>query len=212
MLVLFESHAYGMSEDVKRILRSCAPSVDMQTMASIINAESSGYVYAVADAGLVSMPWSIRKYLVKTHYPESLNAAVTLAKDLIAQGHTVSLGPGQLNDRNLAQFRMSISDAFDVCKNLQASSQLLTQYYLEAVKKFGAGQLALIAALSKYNSGSYTRGLNDGYVKIVFSKAQKDLEFKYVPPKKRLWTKVASANERRFVMGVRPYKLEEASE
>ena len=57
-------------------------------MASIIKVESSGHIYALADAGPVNLPWSVRKSMVKSHFLSTKEEAVTLAKSLLAKGHT----------------------------------------------------------------------------------------------------------------------------
>jgi type IV secretion system protein VirB1 len=109
--------------------------------------------------------------MVRSFYPSNSEDAVKLAKRLIADGHTVSLGLTQLNDRNLATFGISIEDAFDPCTNIKHGTQLFAQYYRDALQKFKNIPQALEAALSKYNSGDYYRGKNDGYVDLIYKNA-----------------------------------------
>lgn len=215
LVMLLAKSSFALDMEVKRILRTCAPSVHEQTMASIINTESGGYVYAVADAGPVKLPWRIRKSLVRSFFPSNREEAVQLAESLIAAGHTVSLGPAQLNDRNLSKYGMTVNDAFDLCKNLSATSQLLAEYYSQAALEYGPGKTALIAAISAFNSGSFTRGLNEGYVRSVFQQSNNELTFKYSskPASKTSkfsskfpkYKKIVKVNQ--FSITVKPYKV-----
>lgn len=171
-----ESVAVGL--DVDELLRRCAPSVHPETMRAVLNTESRGNVLAVADAGPVALPWSQRKAMVRSHYPADKATAVRLAKDLIAQGHTVSLGLAQINDRNLARLGVPIESIFEPCANMSAGDKILSAFYAKAVKSYGPGSRALRAALSGYNSGDFVRGEQDGYVDLVFKQAGRPLVLK----------------------------------
>jgi type IV secretion system protein VirB1 len=144
-------------------------------MAAVVSAESRGHQFAIADAGPVNLPWSRRKTLVRSLYPGSREEAVATAKDLIARGHTVSLGVAQINDRNLPRLGLSIEDVFEPCANIAAGGAILTDFYRRAVQKFGEGDRALRAALSAYNSGDWLRGARDGYVERVFRQVGRPL-------------------------------------
>ena len=149
------------------MLTRCAPSVHPETMAAVVSAESSGHKYAIADAGPRHLPWSQRKSMVRSFYFGSVGDAVGKANSLIAAGHTVSLGPAQINDRNLARLGLTVESVFDPCTNIAAGGRILTEFYERAAKEFGPGPRALRAALSAYNSGDWLRGERDGYVDRV---------------------------------------------
>lgn len=168
----------GVSPELSAMLAQCAPSVHPETMAAIVSAESRGHRYAIADAGPRNLPWAKRKKLVRSFYESSLDSAVARVNGLLAQGHTVSMGPAQVNDRNLPALGMTVRDAFDSCKNVAAGGRILTVFYVEAAKQYGPGSRALRAALSAYNSGSFVRGEKDGYVDLVFKQRGKPLELK----------------------------------
>lgn len=123
----------------------------------------------------MKLPWAQRKALVRSLYPGSLQEAVTTAQTLIANGHTVSLGVAQVNDRNLAQMGVSIQDVFDPCVNIAVGGKILTDFYKKAVGKFGNGPAAMSAALSAYNSGDWVRGARDGYVNLIYKQVGKPL-------------------------------------
>lgn len=165
----------GVSPELSALLARCAPTVHPETMAAVVSAESRGHQFALADAGPKHLPWSKRKTLVRSFYFGSVGEAAGKANELIAAGHTVSLGPAQINDRNLARLGLSVASVFEPCTNLAAGGQILTEFYKKAEREFGPGAKALRAALSAYNSGSWLRGEKDGYVSRVVQQVGRPL-------------------------------------
>jgi type IV secretion system protein VirB1 len=100
-------------------------------------------------------------------HPSSPRAAAVLAARLIGEGRSVDLGLGQINSRNLGLLRLSVADAFDPCRNLAASAQVLQAGYLHAAPAPGGEQAALRTAFSFYNTGDAARGFKNGYVARV---------------------------------------------
>lgn len=174
--VLADVFVPGVSSELNTLITRCAPTVHPETMAALVSAESRGHLYAIADAGPVRMPWAQRKFLVKSFYEGNLDDAVSRANELIANGHTVSLGLSQVNDRNLARLGLTVRSVFDPCTNLAAGGRIITDFYVKAVKQFGPGQRALRAAISGYNSGDWVRGERDGYVNLVFKQRGRSLK------------------------------------
>ncbi|MEM8519045.1 lytic transglycosylase domain-containing protein [Janthinobacterium sp. CAN_S7] len=175
----------GVDPEFAALIARCAPTVNPETMAAVVSAESRGHQFAIADAGPVGMPWAQRKHLVRSYYMGSADAATAKAMALIAAGHTVSLGFAQVNDRNLARMGLSVRAMFEPCTNLAAGGKILTEFYTRAVKKFGPGSQALRAALSAYNSGDWVRGEKDGYVGLIYKQIGRPLAMKtaaVVPP------------------------------
>ena len=170
-----ESSVPGVDGAFAKLIARCAPTVHPETMAAVISAESRGHQYAIADAGPVKLPWAQRKHLVRSYYMGSLDSAVAKATNLIAAGHTVSLGLAQVNDRNLANLGLSVRAVFDPCTNVAAGGQILTRFYQKAIQKFGPGSRALRASISAYNSGDWMRGENEGYVGLVFKQVGRPL-------------------------------------
>jgi type IV secretion system protein VirB1 len=165
----------GVDGVLSELIARCAPTVHPQTMAAVISAESRGQQFAIADAGPVKLPWSQRKSMVRSFYMSSLDAAVAKATELISNGHTVSLGLAQVNDRNLRKYGLDVRSVFDPCTNVAVGGRILTDFYIGASRKFGANQKALHAAISAYNSGDWTRGANDGYVSRVYNQLGRPL-------------------------------------
>src|SRR5690606_28739596 len=91
-----------------------------------------------------------------------------LARQYIAAGYTVDMGLMQVNSANLPKLGYSVEDMFDTCKNLRAGSTVLTNFYTLARARYPDEQSALRAALSAYNTGSFTRGFSNGYVARYF--------------------------------------------
>jgi type IV secretion system protein VirB1 len=52
----------------------------------------------------------------------------------------------------------------DPCENLAAGALVLTDFFLSAAPRYRKPQAALQAALSAYNTGSFRRGFENGYV------------------------------------------------
>lgn len=166
----------ALAEDADALLRRCAPNVDVVTARAIMANESSGNVFAIADAGPKGLPWSIRKNMVRSFFPATLGEAVATARTLINQGHTVSLGPMQINDRNLGRYGLSLESVFDTCTNVATGEKILTDCYSRAVRQFGKTERALHGALSCYESGNMNDGLRDGYVRAVLAKVGKPVQ------------------------------------
>lgn len=139
------------------LAQACAPQVAPQTLLSVVRAES-GF-----DPLVVAVNGPAREVL----HPASPQAATATASRLIAQGRSVDLGLGQINNRNLAPLGLTVAAAFDPCRNLAASAEVLRAGYARAAPAPGDEQAALRTALSLYNTGDPSRGLRNGYVARV---------------------------------------------
>jgi type IV secretion system protein VirB1 len=143
---------------IAEVLLACALNVHPATLARIIGVESGGNPYA----------------LHINHYdgPQRRNIdnaqdAAMLAKFYIAAGFNVDIGEMQVNSRNLPALGYTVEDALDPCKNIAAGDIILSAFYTDAVRQYGEGQRALQAAISAYNTGSFWKGVENGYVARV---------------------------------------------
>ena len=159
------------------LAQECAPGVAHQTLAAIVKTESAFKPLAIGINGRAKLP----------RHPDTKEKAVATAKWLIANGYNIDLGLGQVNSANLRKTGLTIEDAFDPCRNLAASASILRWNYEAAKRQISNDQQALNAALSMYNTGSFTRGFNNGYVRRVQASAGQ-----VVPP---IRVGVAAANE-----------------
>lgn len=167
--------------DMDSLLKTCSPNVHPKTMGSIVANESEGNPYAIFDNGLASLPRD--KRVMRTFRPQTEQEAVAIANNLIAAGHIVDLGLGQVNNNNLKWLGFSAADMFDPCHNLKASESVLLGFYEKAEKVYGPGQQALLAAISGYNTGSLTAGFRNGYVKKVVAASHRPIPtLKVAPP------------------------------
>lgn len=73
---------------------------------------------------------------------------IEAARRRIAAGHSVDLGPWQVNSRNLPLLRLGVAEAFEPCPAATAAARLIELY-------------------SRYNTGSPKRGIANGYAAAV---------------------------------------------
>ncbi|MGQ3141207.1 type IV secretion system protein VirB1 [Rhizobium oryzihabitans] len=106
------------------LAQTCAPFVASETLAGVVSLESR------------FAPFNIRinsGRLLKTQ-PASKAEAIEIATSLTAEHQDIQLGLGGIGADELQKLKLSISDAFDPCLNLQATATLLDGYYRLAVK------------------------------------------------------------------------------
>ncbi|MCD1265378.1 type IV secretion system protein VirB1 [Shinella sumterensis] len=106
------------------LAQTCAPFVASETLAGVVSLESR------------FAPFNIRINSgrpLKTQ-PASKAEAIEIAAALVAEHHDIQLGLGGIGIEELQKLKLSISDAFDPCLNLQATATLLDGYYRLAVK------------------------------------------------------------------------------
>ena len=89
--------------------------------------------------------------------------AIATAKTYVARGHSVDMGLGQINSKNMRWLGLTWETVFKPCVNLEAAGSVLLSNY-RSVKEGRTPQRALRVALSMYNTGSTTRGFRNGYV------------------------------------------------
>lgn len=137
----------------------CAPTVAPETVLAIVQTESSGDPFAL----------NVNGGRQPARQTNAADAAAT-AQRHVAAGYSVDLGLGQINSRNMRWLGLTWENVFDPCTNIAALGFVLTSNY-NAVKTGRDPQSALRVALSMYNTGSQTRGFQNGYVAKVVSKA-----------------------------------------
>jgi type IV secretion system protein VirB1 len=139
-------------------LPACAPTVHPFTMHQVVMVESGGNPLAIRVNGLTVQP-----------HPHTTAEAVADARYWIGRGYRVDLGLVQVDSANLPALHLTIervlgTDPITVCANLEAGAEILTANYGRAVQQYQLGQPALAAALSAYNTGTFTGGWANGYV------------------------------------------------
>ena len=140
------------------LVASCAPQVGPKTMYAVIAYESAGRPYAIGD-----------NTDHRSYFPEGASAAEAIAHRLLGAGHNIDVGYAQVNSANFARFRFDAANAFEPCANIAAGAGILRDAYAGAARRYGPGQVALVHALSAYNTGGYWAGL--GYARGVYATA-----------------------------------------
>lgn len=148
--------------DFAALAADCAPWVAPQTLAAIVRTESQFKPFAININGGAKLE----------RQPATKEEAVVTAKWLLNNNYNIDLGLGQVNSVNLTKTNLSVEDAFDSCKNLAASATILKWNFESASKHIPDEQAALQAAISAYNTGSFTKGFGNGYVQKVMNNAE----------------------------------------
>jgi type IV secretion system protein VirB1 len=144
---------------ITEALLACALTVAPGTAEKIIRAESG------ADGNPLAM--NVNHLAGPQPHATSVAEAASLIRKYITAGFSVDIGVMQINSRNLAGLGLTIEDALEPCTNVRGGGAILTADYDRAATQFGEGQQALLAAISAYNTGSWSRGFANGYVARV---------------------------------------------
>ena len=140
---------------------SCGASVHVDTLAAVARTESGFQTDAIND-----------NTAKRRYSPGTREEAIAIATELVSvKGHSVDLGLMQINSANLPGLGMTVADAFDPCKSINAGARVLVAAY----RPPPAGQdpqPALLQAVSRYNTGHPVRGFANGYVAKVQASAE----------------------------------------
>lgn len=145
------------------LAQRCAPSVAVETLWAIAQAESHANPHAIGINGNTRL---LRR-------PSSPREAAGWSRWLTRHGYSIDLGLMQINAKNLPGFGLTFETVFDPCTNIAAAARLLTRHYVDAAPTWGAGQGGLMAALRAYNTGKMElSSAGVGYVKRVLERAK----------------------------------------
>ncbi len=142
-----------------QLAASCAPSVHVDTLASVARTESRLNTLAIGD-----------NTTHRAYAPTTVEEAIATATALLNQGHSIDLGLMQINSANLRGLGLSVTDTFDACKSMGGGARILVAGYRPSVGE--DAQPALLRALSRYNTGNDQRCFANGYVHRVQFAAQ----------------------------------------
>ncbi|RBQ32277.1 lytic transglycosylase [Arcobacter sp. FW59] len=109
--------------------------------------------------------------------PKTKDEAVKIAQNYINAGFSVDVGYMQLNSDNFKQLNTTLENALDPCKNLYFASSVFYNFYKDTSKNDNIIE-RVKKSLSAYNTGSYEKGFDNGYV----AKYDKYFEEKYYKP------------------------------
>lgn len=157
---------------IPEILLACSTMVHVETLHALIQTESSYNPYAIAIVNGVPL----RKQ------PQTREEAEMVLDDLEAKGLNYSVGLGQVNKRNFAQYGVTGKQLLDSCTNIKVSEKILSACYTDSPNK------SVAEALSCYYAGNFSygfvrerkNGLDTSYVERVIGNV-KDKEEIVVP-------------------------------
>jgi len=141
------------------LIATCAPRVGPVTMNAIVVYESGGRRYAIGD-----------NTARRSYFPPDAPSAEARALNLLRAGHNIDAGYAQVNSANFARLGLDARSVFEPCTNVAAGARILRDAYARAARTYGPGQVALVHALSAYNTGGYWAGL--GYARDVYATAR----------------------------------------
>ena len=155
------AHAAALSKtEFTAMAAHCAPTVAVRTL----------FAVAVTESGLD--PLALHDNTTgRSEKPETFAAAVADARAWVGFGHSVDIGLMQINSANLSALNMTVQTALDPCISMAGGGAVLQAAY------GGDGapaddQVALLMALSRYNTGSPLRGIMNGYARTIMANAE----------------------------------------
>lgn len=149
-----------MLADLPQLAQACAPEVAAATIVAIVRTESAGHPWSIGVNGATRL----------ARQPKSREEAARWARWLLRQGMNIDIGLMQVNSQHLTRFGLDVDALLDPCTNLRAGSIVLREFYRKAQSVHGADHRSLLSALSAYNTGSLSRGFDNGYVASVLRK------------------------------------------
>jgi type IV secretion system protein VirB1 len=161
----------AVSQSLNELARSCAPRADISSLAAIIKTESSFHPYVlsinrpVRSAQERGLPPG---KLFLDRQPTSRSQAYEWGTKLLRDGYTLSVGLMQVSTES----GHGLGALLDPCQNIAIGWPIFESAYRGAKQRFGSSSVALLAAISFYNSGSYSVGLRNGYVGKVIKNAR----------------------------------------
>ncbi|WGM09138.1 lytic transglycosylase domain-containing protein [Arsenophonus nasoniae] len=155
------------------LISQCAPDVSPETIKTIIQVESGGNPYVVANVTDKT-----------SHRFNSEKEAINFIDKLQHQGKKYSAGLMQIYVENFKHYPLTNKTVFNPCQNIKAGAAILKKCFLQAKKGNIDNQTAIRKAMSCYYSGNFTRGFKnekDGksYVQRI---EEKILPSSYVVP------------------------------
>lgn len=175
--------------DWSGLVLSCAVFVAPDTMMSVIQNESGGDPLSIHVNKLSDDKQPKR---IKT-----VDEAVAITERYLRAGYSVDMGLMQVNSRNLPMLGVSVAEAFEPCQNVRMGAAILAANYAQAAQKTGPGQVALLAALSAYNTGNFYEGFLNGYV----------AKYAMVPSGLVAYAQGQKSNEKRQIVADRKSKV-----
>lgn len=153
------------SVDFAALAARCAPLAPQEILAAVARTESN------------FDPWALHDNTTgATEQPASLQAALSDASAWIGRGDSVDVGLMQVNSANFSALGLTARSAVDPCASLAGGAAVLRAAY-GGGKTSAEQQVALLMALSRYNTGSPFKGILNGYARRVIANADAGTAF-----------------------------------
>ncbi len=138
----------------------CAPAVPSSTLKAVARTESA------LD------PWALHDNTTGiSEKPASQDQALSDARAWVGRGDSVDVGLMQVNSVNFSALGLTVRSALDPCASLAGGAAVLQAAY-GGGKTTADQQVALLMALSRYNTGSPLKGIMNGYAHAVMVNAE----------------------------------------
>ena len=147
--------------NLSNYIHRCAPYIAKNTMMAIIKTESRGNPLMIG----------LNRGYRLIYQPHNLSQANKWVDYLERHGYNFDVGIAQVNISNIHRYGYTARDALDPCLNIKLSGHILLRHYTYALPVSKTKQEALLKSISAYNTGSYRKGFDNGYVKRVLSNA-----------------------------------------
>jgi type IV secretion system protein VirB1 len=170
--ILISVQSYAETVNLRQLRDRCAPTAPLATLSAIVSAESIGNPNALQ----LDFPRSLLRRLQLppgtlrlTRQPNSAKQALEWIDYLNEQHVSVDVGLMQVSTDEATRRHISPAALLDPCTNIRTGWAILNDDYQTEVRAYGPGQAALQHALSRYNTGDTSRGIDNGYLAHVMA-------------------------------------------
>ncbi|QRN41554.1 MAG: transglycosylase SLT domain-containing protein [Neisseriaceae bacterium] len=145
------------------LIHECSPKVNVDTMSSLIQTESSTNPYAIAEI--------LPNKNVISHNPKNKLSAIEIIKDIERKQHNYSVGIAQINKVNFKRFNVSGIDLLDPCTNVRISQHILQECYVrykdtnDMLSCYYSGNNRS-GYIKEGRSGSYVERVHNNLIKV----------------------------------------------
>jgi type IV secretion system protein VirB1 len=164
--------------DIVALRSRCIPEASLTTLSAIVQAESNGNPNAmqIDFPKALLRQWHLPNGTLRLkRQPSTQREALDWLAYLQRYAIFVDLGLMQVSTAEALRRGLPPESLLEPCANLRVGWQILEDDYRLETKTHGPGQEALQHAISLYNTGDSTRGIDNGYLARVIA-ARRSLE------------------------------------
>jgi type IV secretion system protein VirB1 len=172
------ARANAQDADIVALRSRCIPEAPLTTLRAIVRAESNGNPNAmqIDFPKALLRQWHLPNGTLRLkRQPSTPGEALDWLAYLQRYAIFVDLGLMQVSTAEAQRRGLSPESLLEPCTNLRVGWQILEDDYRLETKTYGSWQEALQRAISRYNTGNSTRGIDNGYLARVLA-ARRSLE------------------------------------